>query len=139
MKTQFSTTWKASGQRRKQRKYVAKAPLHIRTKFMGANLSKELREKHGLRTLPVRVGDKVKVLRGSFKGQDSKVEAVDRKTRRITLSTVKTRGSDGAERFVPIHPSNVQIVALILEDKKRLKAKSSVPEVKSKKGVSVKK
>jgi len=34
MKKIFSTHWKASKQPRKQRKYRAKAPLHIKRKFL---------------------------------------------------------------------------------------------------------
>ncbi len=45
MKKKFSTSWKASRQIRKQRKYRENAPLHLRNKFMTANLSKELRKK----------------------------------------------------------------------------------------------
>jgi len=42
MKQKFSTTWKASKQPRKQRKYSANAPLHIKRKMLSANLSKTL-------------------------------------------------------------------------------------------------
>ena len=54
MKSQFSKSWKSSKQPRKQRKYIAKAPLHIKRKLMGVNLSKELRKKHGKRNIVVR-------------------------------------------------------------------------------------
>ena len=57
MKKQFSTQWNASKQPRKQRKYLANAPLHKRHKFMSANLIKELRKKYGKRNFPVRKGD----------------------------------------------------------------------------------
>ena len=71
MKKKFSKKWKASGKARKQRKYVANAPLHIKKKFLSANLSKELRKKYG-RSLQIRKGDSVKVMRGKFKGKTGK-------------------------------------------------------------------
>jgi len=67
MKQKFSTTWKASKQPRKQRKYSANAPLHIKRKMLSANLSKPLREKHKIRNIEVRKGDKVIIMRGKFK------------------------------------------------------------------------
>ena len=79
MKSKFSITWRHSKQPRKQRKYLRNAPLHIRQKLIHANLSKELREETGKRSLPVRKGDEMKVLRGKFKGQTGKVIRVDLK------------------------------------------------------------
>ena len=61
-------------QPRKQRKALYTAPLHIRRKIMSANLSKDLRADIGKRSLPIRVGDKVQVVRGDFKGHEGKVE-----------------------------------------------------------------
>jgi ribosomal protein uL24 len=49
MEKQFSTHWKASSQPRKKRKYVAKAPIHIKRRLLSANLSKEIRKKQGIR------------------------------------------------------------------------------------------
>ena len=59
-------------QPRKQRKARYTAPAHARGKYLRASLSKDLREKVGSRTLPVRSGDKVRVLRGDFKGHDAR-------------------------------------------------------------------
>ncbi len=62
MKKKFSDKWKASKLPRKQRKYLANAPLHIKRKFLSANLSKELRKKHGKRSIPIRKGDTVRIM-----------------------------------------------------------------------------
>ncbi|MBC7119559.1 MAG: 50S ribosomal protein L24, partial [Methanobacteriaceae archaeon] len=62
-----------SKQPRKQRKFLHNAPLHIRHKIMSANLSKELREEYNRRSLPVRKGDKVEIMRGDFKGHQGKI------------------------------------------------------------------
>merc|ERR1712088_833379 len=58
-----------SGSRRKQRCRHFNAPSHLRRKIMSAPLSKELRQKHNVRSLPIRKDDEVMVVRGHFKGQ----------------------------------------------------------------------
>lgn len=119
MKSAFATTWKRSVQPRKQRKYVYNAPAHIKGKFLSAHLSKELKEKYGTRNVRVRVGDKVKVIRGSEKGKEGKVERVDVANTHIFVAKVEMTKPDGGKVQVPLHPSNVIITELVLEDKKR--------------------
>jgi len=67
---EWSSSWKSSKQRRKQRKYIYNAPLHVRRKLMVSPLSKELREKLGKRNVVVKVGDKVVIERGDFRGKE---------------------------------------------------------------------
>ena len=85
MKKLFSTHWKSSKQPRKQRKYQYNAPLHIKHKFLGSHLSKELIKKHGKRSIPVRKGDTVKVLVGQYKGKSGKIEKVFVKKTRVWI------------------------------------------------------
>ncbi len=108
-------------QPRKQRKFLHNAPLHLRSKMMAATLSENLREKYGVRNLPVRVGDKVRVMRGDFKGKEGKVMEIDLKRYRIHIEGVTQKKTDGTEVFYPVHPSNVMIVELNLDDEKREK------------------
>ncbi|MBU1203759.1 MAG: 50S ribosomal protein L24 [Nanoarchaeota archaeon] len=119
MKSQFSTSWKRSKQPRKQRKYIHNAPLHILHKLLSAQLSKELREKHGIRNIPVRKGDVVRVVVGSLKGKEGKVERVSQKHIRVFVSGMQAIRSDGRKVNTPIHPSNLVIKELDLNDKKR--------------------
>ncbi|MCF7866550.1 50S ribosomal protein L24 [Candidatus Woesearchaeota archaeon] len=119
MKTKFSKTWNKSVQPRKQRKYNYNAPLHVKQKSLSVNLSKELRQKYGLRNIPVRTGDKVLIQRGSFKGKDGKVEELNLKTSKIYITKIERTKKDGSKTRVPMLPSNLQIVELNLEDKKR--------------------
>ena len=105
----------------KQRKRLYTAPLHIRYKLLAAPLASELREKYGFRSLPVRVGDKVQVLRGDFKGFEGKVLNVNRKKFRITIEGITREKVDGTTINVPIHPSKVMITELNLDDKWRRK------------------
>lgn len=54
-----------SSSRRKQRKRHFSAPSHIRRKLMSAPLSKELRQKYNVRTMPIRKDDEVVVSRSA--------------------------------------------------------------------------
>ena len=109
-------------QPRKQRKALYTAPLHIRRKLMSANLSKDLRADIGKRSLPIRVGDKVQVVRGDFKGHEGKVESIDAKRYKVTVEGVTLSKPDGNAVLLPIHPSNLMIIEADLKDERRLKA-----------------
>ena len=132
MKNEFSTRWKASKQPRKQRKYAVNAPLHIKRKQLSVNLSKPLRQKHGKRNIVLRKNDVAKVTRGKFKGKQGKVLLVSVKSQRIEIEGLQVKKQDGSKVNVSLKPSNLQIVELSLEDKKRLKSnKESTGEKKS--------
>ncbi len=122
MKKKFSKSWKSSKQPRKQRKYRHNAPLHIRHKLMAAHLSKELRTKHKKRSFPVKKGDKVKVMRGQFEGTIGEISKVDMKNYKVNVAGAETKKKDGKKIQYPIHPSNLMIITLKLDDKKRVKA-----------------
>ncbi len=110
-----------SKQPRKQRKALYEAPLHKRQKLMSATLSKELREKFHRRSLPVRKGDEVKIMRGEFKGRTGKVIKVDLKKLRVYIEGITRKKSTGEEVHVPIHPSNLMIIKADMNDKMRQK------------------
>ena len=121
---------------RKQRKFLKKAPLHLRRKMISAHLSKELKKQYQRRSFPVRVGDEVKILRGEFKGKTGKVKKVDTKKYKIYIEGITRKRTVGTEYMVPIHPSNVEIIKLNLEDKRRLKALERGKSVASQKVAS---
>ncbi len=121
MKSLFSLVWKKSTQIRKQRKYAANAPNHIKSKFVSASLSKDLKKKHSLRSIRVRKGDTVKVLRGQFKGVSGVVEKVDMKNTKLYINGVQQQKKDGSKSYYPTHPSNVMVTELEMSDKKRFK------------------
>jgi len=123
MKSEFNKSWNSSVQPRKQRKFRANAPNHIKRKFMGSTLDKELREKYGRRSIQVRKGDEVKIMRGKFKGKQGKVGVVDIKNSRLQVEGVQRAGKAGGEKLVTwFHPSKVKIIILNIEDNRRLKA-----------------
>jgi len=108
-----------SKQPRKQRKFLHKAPLHVRHKLMSVSLSKELREQYGKRSIPVKKGDTVQVTRGDYRDHEGKVEKVDLKNYRVIVEGVSIQKPDGNPSFQPIHPSKLKIVELDLEDDER--------------------
>ncbi len=121
-----------SRQPRKQRKALYNAPLHLRRKLMTAPLSKELRDKYGIKRIPVRKGDEVRIVRGSYSGMTGKVNRVDLAKMRIYIDGVTREKADGTPVFVPIHPSKVEIIKLDLSDTRRKEVierrKGTVPE-----------
>ena len=121
MKTKFSGSWIKSKQPRKQRKYRHNAPLHIKQKFVGVHLSKDLRKKHNKRSMNLRKGDSVKVVRGQFKNKTGKIEEVNLKKTSVYVSGIEIVKRDGTKARYPIHPSNVMITELNMDDKMRSK------------------
>lgn len=123
MKSEFNKSWNKSVQPRKQRKFRANAPNHILRKLMGCNLDKDLRKKYERRSIEVRKGDEVKVMRGKFKGKQGKVGVVDVKNCRLQIEGLQRAGKAGGEKLITwFHPSSVKIIVLNADDKKRLKS-----------------
>ncbi len=122
---------------RKKRKFLYDAPLHKRRKMIASTLSDELRAKYKRRNLPVRKGDKVKIMRGEHKGKTGDVMKVDTKKYKIYVDGVTVKKAAGEDAPRAIHASNVMITALLMEDNKRRAMlertlKVEKPEVKGK-------
>ncbi|MFH1638273.1 MAG: 50S ribosomal protein L24 [Candidatus Woesearchaeota archaeon] len=121
MEKEWNKGWRRSIQPRKQHKYVYNAPLHIRQKLMGAHLSKDLASKYGIKTLPVKKGDTVKVMRGQFKKKVGKVTGMQLKKGCVRIEGVEQVKKDGTKALYPIKPSNIMITELNIDDRKRKK------------------
>lgn len=119
MKKEFSKHWKSSKQPRKQRKYLAKAPLHIKRKMISSSLAKPLRKKAEKRSAVLRTGDNVKVMRGKFKGKSGKVVKIVTDKIMVEVEGIQIKKKDGSKINVKMRPSNLQITELNLEDKRR--------------------
>lgn len=131
MNQEFNTSWRASKRPGKQRKYVAKAPLHIKQKLVAAHLSKELREKYKTRSASLRKGDTVKIMAGKFKDKTGKVTTVLLKTSKILVEGIQVKKQDGSKSDVKLTPSKMQIIQLNLDDKKRFKERKQTSSLKS--------
>jgi large subunit ribosomal protein L24 len=119
---EWSKHWKASKQPGKQRKYVHNAPLHVRRKLISAHLSKELIKKYNRRSFPLRKGDEVEIMIGNFKKKTGKVSRIDLKGLKVYVDGITRKKVDGSEVQVPFNSSNLKIINLNLEDRKRLNA-----------------
>lgn len=136
MKSEFNTSWNASVQKRKQRKYRFNAPLHIKHKFLSAHLSKELHKKYDKRSLPLRVGDEVLVMRGSSKKKRAKITSVNLRRGIVFLEGLQRTKRDGSKVFIPFNPRVLLIQSLNIDDKERISAlqrKSSLSSSKEQK------
>ncbi|MEM4235622.1 MAG: 50S ribosomal protein L24, partial [Candidatus Anstonellaceae archaeon] len=102
-------------QPRKQRKAFFNAPLHIRKKFLKVRLAKELAQKIGKRSLTIKKGDKVKIIKGKFKGKTGSVIEVDYKKLRLFVEGITIKNSRGVEKLFPLRPAAVRLIEKILK------------------------
>ena len=117
-----------SSSRRKSRKAHFTATSDVRRKIMSAPLSKELREKYGVRSIPVRKDDEVMVVRGTYKGREGKVVQVYRKKWVIHIDRVTREKVNGATVPFGIDTSKVVVTKLKLD-----KSRNAILERKGKK------
>jgi large subunit ribosomal protein L24 len=103
---------------RKQRKARYNAPLHKKRRMVSAHLDSALMSQYNVRSLPVRKGDTVKVIRGGedFRKIEAKVAKVDVKNLKIIVENVTVPKADGTQKPKPIDPSDVVITKLDLSD-----------------------
>jgi large subunit ribosomal protein L24 len=138
MKKSWSSEWVSSKQPRKQRKYRYNAPLHVRRRFVSAHLSEVLRERFGKRSLPLRKGDEIKVMRGSDRGFKGKVERVDLKRGKLFIEGLNVKKVDGSEVLKAIEPSNMLITEPKMDDKRRQSVIERAREIKKSKPAKAK-
>ncbi len=128
-----------SKQPRKQRLARYNAPLHRRRVEMSAPVDNALRLKQEAnnvfypRSMPVRVGDRVIIVRGegrvkSGERKGHKIAKIDRRKRKIYLENHTYFKSDGTELQRPIDPSNVVIINPDWTDLKRRKILDRINE-----------
>lgn len=96
-------------------------PLHQKRKSMSASLSPDLKEEYGFRSISVRNGDKVRIMRGDFEGLEGEITEIDTKNERIIVEGLETAKADETEVPAPVHPSNVEITKIEKGDEMREK------------------
>ena len=108
-------------QPKKQRKRYFTAPYHFRNRMMTAALSHDLREKYGIRRLPVHKDDKVEVIYNKSDDQEIKGKVIKVLPQRyaVHIEGHSKEKADGTVVSFPVHPSNIVITSLNLRDKKR--------------------
>ena len=103
----------------KQRKAQMAAPLHRRQKLVACHLAKPLKKQFGKRSLTVRKGDEVKVMRGKWKGVTGKISEVDLKKCAVYIEGIKRKKVSGQEVPVALKASKLLMINPVLEDKWR--------------------
>lgn len=103
----------------KSRKRRFNAPSHVRRKFMSAPLSPALKSQHGARSMPVRRDDTVTITKGDRRLTEGRVLRVDMKRNKLYVEGVTRTRMDGSTVQIPIHPENVMITRLTLDDPRR--------------------
>lgn len=106
-------------QPRKSRKLLYNLPNHLARRRLSSHLANDLIKKYDRRTMVLRKGDTVRVLRGDFRGTVGKVLEIDVKARRVHVEGVTVDKSDKTKKPRPIDPSNLEITKLDLTDKFR--------------------
>ncbi len=119
-------------QPRRQRRALFRAGLFHRHKRMAVALSRELRSRYGRRSLPLRKGDTVRVMAGSFRGREERIARVDLRGFSVTLDNVAVKKVDQKLKPLPIRPSHLILTKLNLSDPWRRRilkvAAAEVPE-----------
>ncbi len=98
------------GTRRRVRKQFYSKPLHRLKNDLHIHVSKELRKEYNSRSVLVKKGQNVMVMRGKFKGTVGSVVDVDYKRRAVYVKGLSRVNSRGKDVFIPIHPSNLMLV-----------------------------
>ncbi|TFG95916.1 50S ribosomal protein L24 [Candidatus Thorarchaeota archaeon] len=113
----------------KQRKKLYNSPIHTNKNRLKCRLDEFLQEQYGLRSLVVKTGDLVKIMRGQFRDTEGKVVRVDYKDVQVFLDSATVTKADGKEVNIPIHPSNIKIVKLEMNDERKQLIESKVMKI----------
>ena len=129
MKVKEMTKKVSSKAPKKQRKKNYSAPIHANKNRLKCRLDEFLQEEYGLRSLVVKTGDLVKIMRGQFRDTEGKVIRVDYKDVEVFLDSATVTKADGKEVNIPIHPSNIMLVKLELDDERKQLIESKVMKI----------
>ena len=120
---------------RRQRRALYNAPTAERRRRMTVPLSRELRRRFQRRNVPVRKGDTVRVLSGSYAGREERVAKISRRSYSVTLENVTLKTAE--EKLTPLglRPAHLVITRLNLADpwrrrSLRLREEDVTPEEK---------
>ncbi len=101
---------------RKQRKALFNYKNHQRSNLLSTRVADFVREEYGIKNLPLRVGDDVRIIKGEFKDFEGEVIEIT-KNQRARIKEAKFEKSDGTEFNPSIHISNLIITKFIKEKK----------------------
>ena len=79
----------------------------------------------------MRKGDVVKIMRGKYKKKQARIIEVNTRFAKVYIEGIQVKKTDGSKANIPFRPSNLQIIELNTEDKKRMKKMNSKEENKT--------
>ena len=106
----------ASKKPSKQRKALLNYKSHQRSKLNSTRVADFLRDEYGIKKLPIRVGDQVRICKGEFKDFEGEVLEIT-KNLRCKIKEAQFEKSDGTQFHPAIHVSNLVITKLAKEKK----------------------
>ncbi|MFX1364383.1 MAG: 50S ribosomal protein L24 [Promethearchaeota archaeon] len=98
----------------KQRKALYNYNNHQRSKLISTRVADFLRDEYGIKKLPIRVGDQVRVCRGEFKDFEGEVIEITR-NQRCKIKECTFEKTDGTQFNPGIHISNLVITKFAKE------------------------
>ncbi len=103
----------------KQRNALRNVKNHQVSKLFTVPLDEGLQIEHGVKRMPLRVGDSVRIISGEFEGIEGKLLSIDKKTRKVTIEEATLQKRDGSNYYVPIAVS--KLILTKFEEKKAKK------------------
>jgi len=100
----------------KQRKALFNHKNHQRSKLLSTRVADFLRDEYGIKRLPLRVGDQVRVSRGEFKDFEGEVLEITRNLR-CKIKECTFEKTDGTQFHPTIHIANLVITKFTKEKK----------------------
>jgi len=101
---------------RRQRKALYNADSFHRRRRMSVPLSRELRARFHCRSVPVRKGDTVRILSGSYVGSEERVARVDRRSYSVILNNITLKTGEQKQKPLPIRTGQLLLTKLNLSD-----------------------
>lgn len=105
-----------SSHRRVSRRNHFQADASKRRVIMSSGLSRELREKYGIRSLPIKKDDEVKVIGGKLKDKTGRVIKVNRTTYQVFLDISYKDLPNGQVSRYGVNASKLQITGLDMKN-----------------------
>ncbi|MFX1389877.1 MAG: 50S ribosomal protein L24 [Promethearchaeota archaeon] len=113
----------------KQRKALSNYNIHHRSKLLSTRVADFIRDEYGIKRLPLRVGDQVRICKGEFKDFEGEVLEIT-KDLRCKIKEAQFEKTDGTQYHPPIHVSNL-IITKFTEEKKMDPWRASMIERKA--------
>ncbi|MFX0010031.1 MAG: 50S ribosomal protein L24 [Candidatus Hermodarchaeota archaeon] len=101
---------------RRQRKALYQHKNHQHSKLLSARVADFVKEEYGIKTLPIKVGDEVRITQGEFKDFEGEVIELT-KHQRVKIKEATFDKADGTQFHPAIHVSKLVITKFSKEKK----------------------